>query len=296
MYVLGHAGAKAALFACTGILLDRYGSVDEHELHGRAREVAAGRRAVRQSARLALAGLPPFGTGLGKSVAEEAAGGGFTVLFVAVSARHRGRRAAGRGARVLRARAEAAGRPAVRDERRGRGARDRGRLGRVPGTMIAVPAAAARRSAGRRTGPGPGRRRWAGASTPGRRRAPHWTLRRRAPRPRLDRRSPPASRRPPCAARTPGAVPPGRSRCAGCIRVTSATTSPGSWWARPCSAPSPCPESSRADPSPGPEYAKQIRCVTERGNAGPAARPTAGDLRDVGAASRQSGGSRNSGR
>ncbi|MFF3141530.1 proton-conducting transporter membrane subunit, partial [Streptomyces sp. NPDC057927] len=37
LYILGHAGVKAALFACTGVLLDRYGSVDEHALHGRAR-------------------------------------------------------------------------------------------------------------------------------------------------------------------------------------------------------------------------------------------------------------------
>lgn len=41
LYVLGHAGVKAALFACAGILLDRYGSVDEHVLHGRARRCAA---------------------------------------------------------------------------------------------------------------------------------------------------------------------------------------------------------------------------------------------------------------
>ncbi|MGC0327925.1 formate hydrogenlyase subunit 3/multisubunit Na+/H+ antiporter MnhD subunit [Streptomyces sp. SAI-170] len=60
LYVLGHAGVKAALFACTGILLDRYGSVDEHALHGRGRQLpgvavmfAAGRwpsRACRRSA------------------------------------------------------------------------------------------------------------------------------------------------------------------------------------------------------------------------------------------------------
>ncbi|MCK7622476.1 complex I subunit 5 family protein [Streptomyces sp. RS10V-4] len=85
LYVLGHAGVKAALFACTGVLLDRYGSVDEHQLHGRARELpwVGGLFAV---GGLALAGLPPFGTALGKAVVEEAAGGWATALCVAVSA------------------------------------------------------------------------------------------------------------------------------------------------------------------------------------------------------------------
>ncbi|MGW3230328.1 complex I subunit 5 family protein [Kitasatospora sp. NPDC001095] len=73
VYVAGHAGAKAALFGLTGVLLDRYGSVDEHGLHGRARELRATGLLFTLGA-LALAGLPPFGTGLGKAVAEEAAG------------------------------------------------------------------------------------------------------------------------------------------------------------------------------------------------------------------------------
>ena len=85
LYILGHAGVKAALFACTGILLDRYGSVDEHVLHGRARPLR-GVAALFVAGGLALAGLPPFGTGLGKAVSEEALGGLLTVLFVAVSA------------------------------------------------------------------------------------------------------------------------------------------------------------------------------------------------------------------
>ncbi|MFC5146685.1 complex I subunit 5 family protein [Streptomyces aureoversilis] len=84
LYVLGHAGAKAALFACTGILLDRHGSVDECELHGKARDTpftgllfAAGG--------LALAGLPPFGTSLGKALVEEQSPW-LPALFVLVSA------------------------------------------------------------------------------------------------------------------------------------------------------------------------------------------------------------------
>ncbi|WP_171163539.1 complex I subunit 5 family protein [Streptomyces sp. I05A-00742] len=84
LYVLGHAGAKAALFACTGTLLDRYGSVDEHHLHGRAREMR-GFGVLFAAGGLALAGLPPFGTALGKALAEERTAW-LTVLFVAVSA------------------------------------------------------------------------------------------------------------------------------------------------------------------------------------------------------------------
>ncbi|MGD6740652.1 complex I subunit 5 family protein [Streptomyces sp. BH106] len=85
LYVLSHAGAKAALFACTGILLDRYGSVDEHELHGRAGELRTV-AVLYTVAALVLAGLPPFGTALGKGTTEEAAGTVGTALFLVVSA------------------------------------------------------------------------------------------------------------------------------------------------------------------------------------------------------------------
>ncbi|MEV6835625.1 complex I subunit 5 family protein [Streptomyces sp. NPDC051133] len=85
LYIIGHAGVKAALFACAGVLLDRYGSVDEHTLHGRARELRAV-AVMFAVAALGLAGLPPFGTGLGKAVTEEAVGGPLTVVFVAASA------------------------------------------------------------------------------------------------------------------------------------------------------------------------------------------------------------------
>nr|BFD95761.1 hypothetical protein KitaXyl93_71210 [Kitasatospora sp. Xyl93] len=88
VYVAGHAGAKAALFGLTGVLLDRFGSVDEHGLHGRARELRVTGLLFVLGA-LALAGLPPFGTGLGKAVAEEAAGhelAWLPAVFVLVSA------------------------------------------------------------------------------------------------------------------------------------------------------------------------------------------------------------------
>lgn len=84
VYVLGHAGAKAALFGCAGILLDRCGSVDEWELHGRGRDIR-GVGLLFAAGGLALAGLPPFGTGLGKALVEEQSPW-LPALFVLVSA------------------------------------------------------------------------------------------------------------------------------------------------------------------------------------------------------------------
>ncbi|OIJ68399.1 complex I subunit 5 family protein [Streptomyces mangrovisoli] len=139
VYIAGHAGAKAALFACTGILLDRYGSVDEHELFGRARELK-GVGVLFAIGALALSGLPPFSTGLGKALAEEAGGAMLTVVFVATSAVTAGA--------VLRVAARvflgAGERPAAAQAFETTGDREepesRGRLGRVPTTMTAVPA------------------------------------------------------------------------------------------------------------------------------------------------------------
>ena len=89
IYVLAHAGVKGALFLLAGTVLNRYGSVDEITLHGRARDARV-MPWLFLLAGLGLAGLPPFGTGLGKAVGEEALwSGGYAwgpVLFVAVSA------------------------------------------------------------------------------------------------------------------------------------------------------------------------------------------------------------------
>ncbi|WP_369275145.1 complex I subunit 5 family protein [Streptomyces sp. R11] len=139
LYVLGHAGVKAALFACTGILLDRYGTVDEHALHGRARELR-GVAVMYVVGALALAGLPPFGTGFGKAVTEKAAGGPLTLLYVVASAVT--------AAAVLRvaARVFLGLGPTPEDdteyETTGAGERPetRHRLSRIPDTMTAVPA------------------------------------------------------------------------------------------------------------------------------------------------------------
>ncbi|MFJ3202823.1 complex I subunit 5 family protein [Streptomyces sp. NPDC086989] len=88
VYVAAHGLVKAALFALTGILLDRYGSVDEHGLHGKARDLRlVGVLFV--AGALALAGMPPFGTGLGKALTEDAAARWqpwLAAVFVAASA------------------------------------------------------------------------------------------------------------------------------------------------------------------------------------------------------------------
>lgn len=71
--VIGHAAVKGALFLLTGILLNRFGSVDEFTLHGRGRD--SGMRLVAALfllAGLALAGLPPFAVALGKALGDTA--------------------------------------------------------------------------------------------------------------------------------------------------------------------------------------------------------------------------------
>lgn len=89
VYVLGHAGVKSALFLMAGVILARYRTIDELELYGVARgdRLTAGLFFL---GALALAGLPPFGTALGKSIAEEATStAGYhwgPLLFVVVSA------------------------------------------------------------------------------------------------------------------------------------------------------------------------------------------------------------------
>jgi multicomponent Na+:H+ antiporter subunit D len=89
VYVLGHAGTNAALFLLAGVLLNRYGTVDEASLHGRGRP-ARWTAALYLIAALATAALPPFGTGLGKAISEDALlAQGYWLgpaLFIAVSA------------------------------------------------------------------------------------------------------------------------------------------------------------------------------------------------------------------
>jgi multicomponent Na+:H+ antiporter subunit D len=144
LYVAGHAGVKAALFGLTGVLLDRHGSVDEHGLYGTERGSPC-TGALFLTGAVALAGLPPFGTGLGKAVAEHAAGehlAWLPALYVLVSALTGGAvlraglrifHGAGPEPRPSHSDVETSGsgeEPEVRDPRRA-----------VPGTMTAVPAA-----------------------------------------------------------------------------------------------------------------------------------------------------------
>lgn len=90
LYVAGHAGVKGALFLLAGSVLTRYRSVDELHLHGRGHGSPITLRWMFVLAGLALAGVPAFGTGLGKAVGEDAvahAGYGWgAALFVVVSA------------------------------------------------------------------------------------------------------------------------------------------------------------------------------------------------------------------
>jgi len=174
LYILSHAGVKAALFACTGALLDRYGSVDEHALHGRARELR-GVAVLYVAGALSLAGLPPFGIGLGKAVLEEAVGGPLTVLFVAVSAVTAGA--------VLRVAARVffglGPRPDDESSYETTGKKEepetRSRLSRVPDTMTAVPAVLLVLSLA--VGAVPGFAAAVGHAVSGRAApAPHWTL------------------------------------------------------------------------------------------------------------------------
>jgi multicomponent Na+:H+ antiporter subunit D len=86
VYLIAHAAVKGALFLLAGLLLSRYRSLDELTLYGRGRDHRIAGCAFVLAA-LGLAGLPPFGTGLGKALLDEAGGSvALTVLTVAVSA------------------------------------------------------------------------------------------------------------------------------------------------------------------------------------------------------------------
>ncbi|HWF73806.1 MAG TPA: complex I subunit 5 family protein [Solirubrobacteraceae bacterium] len=89
VYVLGHGFTKAALFMAAGVLLHRFGTIDEFDLHGRGREVRFVGVLFAVGAVL-LAAAPPFTAYAGKSVLEataSSAGYGWLVaLFILVSA------------------------------------------------------------------------------------------------------------------------------------------------------------------------------------------------------------------
>jgi multicomponent Na+:H+ antiporter subunit D len=72
VWVVGDGLVKAALFACVGLLNDRFATVEEAELHGRGRELGWVGGLFCLGA-LAVASLPPFGPFLGKTLVEDAA-------------------------------------------------------------------------------------------------------------------------------------------------------------------------------------------------------------------------------
>ena len=71
-YVLGHGFTKAALFMLTGVLLHRFGSVDEFDLHGAGRGLRSV-GALFAIGGLCLAGLPLVTEFFGKSLLDAAA-------------------------------------------------------------------------------------------------------------------------------------------------------------------------------------------------------------------------------
>jgi multicomponent Na+:H+ antiporter subunit D len=142
-YVVGHGLTKGALFMCCGVLLHRFGSVDEYDLHGRGRELR------RLGVLFALGGLllsavPPFTTFSGKSLLEASASGAgygwLVAVFVLVSALT--------GGAVLRVSGRVFlgwGPSRGPDPRQGRAARERDEVSdartHTPPLMMLVPAA-----------------------------------------------------------------------------------------------------------------------------------------------------------
>ena len=72
LYVLGHGLVKGSLFLGTGILLNRFATVDENKLRGRGK-IFPLLGVLCLIGGLGLSGLPPFGTYVGKSQIDEAA-------------------------------------------------------------------------------------------------------------------------------------------------------------------------------------------------------------------------------
>jgi multicomponent Na+:H+ antiporter subunit D len=72
VFVVGDGLVKAGLFVAVGALEDRRGSVDEHRLYGRGRDLPV-LGALFAACGLALAALPPFGPFLGRALIEDGA-------------------------------------------------------------------------------------------------------------------------------------------------------------------------------------------------------------------------------
>jgi multicomponent Na+:H+ antiporter subunit D len=72
VYMVGHGMVKAALFIVAGILLHRFGKIDERDLHGKARR-EVWTAMVYFAAALGLAGLPCSGIAAGHALVDSAA-------------------------------------------------------------------------------------------------------------------------------------------------------------------------------------------------------------------------------
>jgi multicomponent Na+:H+ antiporter subunit D len=72
VYVVGHGLTKGALFMLCGVLLHRFGTIDERDLHGRGRVLRVG-GVLFAIGGLLLAAIPPVTTFFGKSLLDGAA-------------------------------------------------------------------------------------------------------------------------------------------------------------------------------------------------------------------------------
>jgi multicomponent Na+:H+ antiporter subunit D len=90
VWIVGHGLTKGALFMLAGVLLHRFATVDEFDLHGRGRELPRVVGVLFVCGALLLSAAPPFTAFAGKSLidgAASAAGYGWLVaLFAIVSA------------------------------------------------------------------------------------------------------------------------------------------------------------------------------------------------------------------
>jgi multicomponent Na+:H+ antiporter subunit D len=89
VYLVGHGLTKGALFMCAGVLLHRFATIDEFDLHGRGRAVPFVGLLMVVGA-LLLTAAPGLTTYFGKSLLEGAAGdagyGWLIAVFILVSA------------------------------------------------------------------------------------------------------------------------------------------------------------------------------------------------------------------
>jgi multicomponent Na+:H+ antiporter subunit D len=87
VYVVGHGLTKAALFMCAGVLLHRFQTIDEYDLHGRGRAIPF-LGVLLAVGGILLAALPPFTLFAGKSLIEASlshAGYGWVIAVLIVA-------------------------------------------------------------------------------------------------------------------------------------------------------------------------------------------------------------------